>query len=212
MLNRLKDLALGMFFSLFVVGVLLVAAKRPAGHPAELLEPPTPRLLRVHITGAVVNPGVYALAPGSIVQEALAAAGGASARADLARLNLAQTVVDGMALVIPEMPPTPTNPPPTRTPAPTVTVGPSTPSLTPAPTATLAPQPTAAPAAVGGKININTATLAELETLPRIGPALAQRIIDYRTTNGPFTSIEQINNVRGIGDVISNSKFGTFDD
>jgi competence protein ComEA len=59
--------------------------------------------------------------------------------------------------------------------------------------------PTAAEVVSGGLININTATLAELDSLPRIGPAIAQRIIDYRTTNGPFSSIEQIMNVSGIG-------------
>ncbi|MCS6911025.1 MAG: ComEA family DNA-binding protein, partial [Anaerolineales bacterium] len=84
------------------------------------------------------------------------------------------------------------------------TVGPGTPSPTPPPTAaaTETPVPSrsgSSPPVAGTKININTATLAELDTLPRIGPVIAQRIIDYRTANGPFRRIEDIQNVRGIG-------------
>jgi competence protein ComEA len=83
-----------------------------------------------------------------------------------------------------------------------VTVGPGTPSPSPAPSETETPLPSRGGAGIpvaGGKVNINTATAAELETLPRIGPAMAQRIIEYRTANGPFPSIEAIQNVKGIG-------------
>jgi competence protein ComEA len=191
----------GLLFGLFATGVLLVVARRPPGHPVQLLEPPTPVPLRVHVTGAVVNPGVYALPSGSIVQDALDAAGGTAARADVSGLNLAQVLNDGDQVRVPERVPTSTPAPtraPTATPPPTVTVGPGTPSPTPPPTAT--PEPTSSGQTVpGGQVNINTATLAELEILPRIGPAIAQRIIDYRTQNGPFNTIEEIMNVRGIG-------------
>ena len=188
---------------LLVTGVVLVVGRRPPGQAVVLHDPPTPIPLRIHVTGAVVNPGVYALPRDSIVQEAIEAAGGLTTRADTRNLNLAQALVDGDQINILELPPTATltpTPRPTNTLAPTITVGPGTPTPTPAATDTPTGVPTSIEVvAAGGLININTATVAELDTLPRIGPAIAQRIIDYRTTNGPFSSIEQIMNVSGIG-------------
>ncbi len=205
MQGRLQQLALigyGLLLGLLITGILLVMGRRPPGQAVVLRDPPTPIPLRIHVTGAVVNPGVYTLPRGSIVQDAISAAGGLTPRADTRALNLAQAVLDGDQINILALPPTATltpTPRPTDTPAPTITVGPGTSTPTPAFTTTLAPVPTSASVVTGGLININTATLAELETLPRIGPAIAQRIIDYRTANGPFTSIEQIMNVKGIG-------------
>jgi competence protein ComEA len=183
---------------LLATGVLFVVARRPPGSPVRLLPPPTQAPVRAYVLGAVQSPGVYPLPRGSIVQDALNAAGGPTRNADVSQLNLAQVVKDGDRIDVPEVPPTA---PPTLTPVPTVTVGPGTPSPTPADTPTSPPVPTTSrtQAASGAKININTATLAELDQLPRIGPAIAQRIIDYRTTNGPFGRIEDIMNVRGIG-------------
>ena len=198
MLGRYRQFLYGLLLSLLVTGALLVVSRRPPGHPVQLLEPPTPLPLRVHVTGGVAQPGVYALPRGSIWQDAISAAGGPTALADLNHVNLAQAIVDGDQIVVPELTPTATPRPPTSTPIPTVTVGPGTPSPTPRPTDTPAPASTAAPPA-GAKININTATAAELEALPRIGPAIAQRIIDYRTEHGPFTTIEEIMDVTGIG-------------
>jgi competence protein ComEA len=205
MQGRFQQLALigyGLLLGLLAAGVLLVVGKRPPGQAVVLRDPPTPIPLRIHVTGAVAAPGVYALPRGSIVQDAIDAAGGHAANADTRSLNLAQALVDGDQINVPQLPPTATitpTPRPTHTPAPTITVGPGTSSPTPEPTATLVSAPTSASSSTGGLININTATLAELETLPRIGPTIAQRIIDYRTANGPFTSIEQIMNVKGIG-------------
>lgn len=188
----------GLGLALAVTGILLVAARRPPRQPVTLAEAPTPAPVRVYVLGAVKTPGVYPLLRGSIVEDALKAAGGALPNADLRGLNLAQVLQDGDRVEVPEFPPTPTPPPPT------VTVGPGTPSPTPLPTtaATETPVPSRSGPSLpvaGAKININTATLAELDTLPRIGPAIAQRIIDYRTANGPFRRIEDIQNVRGIG-------------
>jgi competence protein ComEA len=181
--------------ALAAVGVLLVAARRPAGQAITLAQPPTETPLRVHVTGAVQNNGVYELPRGSVVQDALTAAGGPLANADVSGLNLAEPLIDGRKIAVPEILPTATPVPPTAT------VGPGTPTLTPPPepTATQPPSRSSGGVTVSGKVNINTATVAQLDTLPRIGPAIAQRIIDYRTTNGPFQTIEEIQNVRGIG-------------
>ena len=126
---------------------------------------------------------MYHLPPNSIVQDALAAAGGASAQADLSTLNLAHLLHDGDQVVVPARAPT----------APASTAG--------APTAAANSAGTAV-APVTAPININTASEAELESLPHVGPALAQRIIDYRTTHGAFRAIEDITQVAGIGPAI----------
>lgn len=194
-----KTFLFGLCVGLLSVPLILILNQRQTSTPIALLPPLptiTPVPLRVHVSGAVNAPGVYQLPQQSIVQDAIDVAGGLTARADVSRLNLAGLLNDGQQLVIAELPPTP---------IPTPTVGPGTPTPTPEP-----PTPTVAsisspssgggqPGATGQLINLNTATQAELETLPRIGPAIAQRIIEYRTLNGPFTSIEQIMNVKGIG-------------
>ncbi|TEU14080.1 MAG: hypothetical protein E3J21_16915, partial [Anaerolineales bacterium] len=131
----------------------------------------------VYVSGAVAHPDVYELPYDSIVKDAIEAAGGPTGEADLNRINLARRVHDEEQIYMPrkgeESPPV--SPP----------SGPSLPSLS---------------SQGGDKVNINTATAEELGTLPGIGPTKAQSIIDYRTTNGPFQSIEDIKDVRGIGD------------
>jgi competence protein ComEA len=134
------------------------------------------------VRGAVNKPGVYALPPGSRVQDALNAAGGTQTLADLSMLNLARKVADGEQLLIPTRPP-------------------STPTAAriAADTPTSAPQTTPTGARL---INLNTATLADLDTLPGIGPTLAQRILDYRAQYGSFKTTADIKKVRGIGDTL----------
>ncbi|MFC5790305.1 ComEA family DNA-binding protein [Agromyces tardus] len=132
--------------------------------------------LLVHVLGAVAKPGLVELAPGSRVVDAVAAAGGFTTEADPAGVNLARPVVDGEQLVV-------------------RAVG------------EVAPPATASGgggggAAGDGKVHLNSADLAELDTLPRIGPALAQRIIDWREANGSFTSVDQLLDVAGIGDAV----------
>jgi competence protein ComEA len=116
---------------------------------------------------------VYPLPPDSIVKDALLAAGGATDDADLDRINLALPVADGQHVYVPRLG-----------------------------EVDLPVQPPSSQPATGSKININTADAATLESLPGIGPAIAQRIIDYRQANGPFAHIEDIKNVSGIGDGI----------
>jgi competence protein ComEA len=133
------------------------------------------------------------------VQEALAAAGGALPEADLAAVNLAAGVQSGDRIDVPVIPPTPA---PTRR----ATAQPTPPPGEPGPGATPIPRPQGgdAPAVVSGpveagKININTATAAEFERLPKIGPSIAQRIVEYRDAHGPFARIEDLQRVKGIG-------------
>jgi competence protein ComEA len=151
-----------------------------------LPEPPTPSPLRVHVTGAVAAPGVYQLPAGSIVQDAITAAGGPLAEADPNALNLARLLRDGDQVLVPLKP---------QAAAPAATLAPgATPAAgTPGTAAASVPTPS-------GPINLNTASAAELEALPGIGPALAQRIVEYRNAHGPFAAIEAIMDVPGIGE------------
>lgn len=128
----------------------------------------------VHILGAVNRPGLYELRDGARAVDAVAAAGGFVANADQAQLNLARFVADGEQIVVPVVGETPV--------------------------AASGGAPPGAPGAAGGKVNINTADAATLETLPRVGPAMSARIIAWRETNGRFTAIEDLMSVTGIGE------------
>jgi competence protein ComEA len=129
------------------------------------------------VSGAVQKPDVYTLLPGSIVKDAILAAGGADADADLGRINLAYPLGDGQQVYVPRQ-----------------GEGSLPDRLQPAPASILQP--------ASSRVNINAAGQAELETLPGIGPALATRILDYRQTHGSFQSIDEIVNVAGIGDAL----------
>jgi competence protein ComEA len=139
--------------------------------------PPAP--IVVYVSGAVNNPGVYALPQGARVNDAIEAAGGPTSEADLVHINLARRVYDEEQIHIHKYGESTLSP---------QTPGPGAPTDDPA-----------SQGDPGAKININTATMAELDELPGIGPGYAQRIIDYRESYGPFTSIEEIQNVPGIG-------------
>jgi len=177
--------ALGVVFGLLAAGVVTLASQPPRGHPIELLPPPTPVPIQVHISGAVQNPGLYALLPGSRVQDAIEAAGGLSDNADLSGLNLAAPLEDGSLIQISTLQPTI---------APTEQPLPSSRALV---LPVVEPPPTED--SETALININTASQAELETLSGIGPVTAQKIIDYRNANGPFAAIDEIQKVSGIG-------------
>ena len=131
----------------------------------------------VYLSGAVNKPGLYKLKPGSRVVDAIEAAGGLAAIADSHRVNLAQPIKDGMHIFVPStLPSVPAwaNPP--------------------------ANSSAAAASQTSDKISINTADKGELEKLPGIGPSLAERIVDYRQTNGPFHEIAEIKKVTGVGE------------
>jgi competence protein ComEA len=138
----------------------------------------------VHVAGAVKSPGVYHLAHGERLQDAIEAAGGATQDADIHRLNLAMRVQDGQRVYVPGG----SESAPPSVPAPSITDA--------AQLAEASPSPLASDAL----IDLNTATSEQLQTLPRIGPVMAQRIIEYRQTHGGFTSVEDLMNVKGIGE------------
>jgi competence protein ComEA len=129
----------------------------------------------VSVVGQVVRPGLVTLPAGSRVADALAAAGGLLPDADPAAVNAAALLTDGeqIAVGVPGAP------------APAGDTGSG-----------------AGAGRAGGLLPLNSATVADLDALPGIGPVLAQRIVDHRSANGPFTSVEQLDDVDGIGPAI----------
>ncbi len=177
-MKRWIDLALGILVGVVLSGIAVAVAAPPRGKPVTLLPPPptpTPAPLVVDVAGAVQRPGVYALPQGSRVRDAIQAAGGFRSDAAAEVVNQAAMVTDGLWIYVPFR----------HTPTPY--------AVTPTP----APLGTAVSAAA--RVNINTASVAQLETLPHIGPALAQRIVDYRTAHGPFRTVDDLVAVKGIG-------------
>ena len=133
---------------------------------------PSPEVMvLVDVAGWVREPGVYEFTEGARVIDAIDAAGGARPGAVLQALNLAAPLTDGTQILVPREG-----------------------------QEGVAPAPVTGGAVAGGLINVNTAAATELEELPGIGEVIAQRIIDYRTANGPFASVDELLDVSGIGD------------
>lgn len=158
--------------------------RRPQPEPIAILTPTsavlaTPAVVVVHVVGAVAHPGVYSLPAGSRLAQAVEAAGGLTTEADAAAINLADYARDGQQVYVPiqgaSPPPSPTS---------------DSQAIT---------RSSGAVAGADGLVNLNTATLAELDALPGIGPVYAQRILDYRQAHGPFTNPAQVMDVKGIG-------------
>ena len=161
------------------VAPVLIVAPDPTAAPLQV-----PPELRVNVSGAVMSPGVYEMSNGDRVMDAIAAAGGVQANADLASINLARRVQDESHYHIP-------------------LVGESSPPAPPKSSAPVSSSYAQSPAQSGSLstslIDLNTASAQELETLPNIGPVMAGRIIAHRDANGPFTSVDDVENVPGIG-------------
>jgi competence protein ComEA len=134
-------------------------------------------IVLVDVAGWVRSPGVYEFAEGARVIDAIEAAGGPRPGALLQALNLAAPLADGTQILVPRE---------GDQAAPPAAGG-------------------SVPGATGTLVNVNTASTADLEALPGIGEVIAQRIVDHRTANGPFTSVEQLLDVSGIGDSILES-------
>ena len=155
------------------------SAAIPGGMPA------TTGSVVVHVTGAVSRPGVVTLPPGSRVTDAINAVGGVSAEADTQQLNLARVLTDGEQIRVPR-------------------IGEVLPDPAPQPSGAASPGAGTAPGKSGGggasgTVNINTASATDLEKLPGIGKALAQRIVEYRDSHGPFATVDALTDVPGIG-------------
>jgi competence protein ComEA len=145
----------------------------------------------VYVSGEVVKPGVYVLTSAARVIDALLAAGGATNQADLVVVNLAAPLVDAAQVFIPRIGSTP------RVTLPRPHAGINLPTSGTSAGAGAGAGGGATSAA--GIVDINIATLSDLDALPGVGPSTAQAIIDYRVANGPYASIEGLLNVRGIG-------------
>ncbi len=175
----------GVLIGFILAGAVFLVTRTPAGNPIVLEPPPTKVPIEVQVIGGVARPGVYALPDGSRVQDAVDAAGGLLAGIDVSSINMAAKVQDGQQVQIPGGGPQALA---TKAGSPFTVIS--------------TPRPTATPSSQSDLIDINTATLAELESLPGIGPTLAQNIINYRNENGPFASPEELMNVDGIGPTI----------
>jgi competence protein ComEA len=137
-------------------------------------------MVTVHVVGEVQRPGVVELPTGSRVGDAVARAGGALRGGDLGAVNLARVLVDGEQIRVPK--------PGESVPAAGASGG------------TSGGDGGSASSTSDGLVNLNTATTAQLEELPGVGPVLAQRIVDWRTEHGRFTSVDELAEVSGIGE------------
>jgi competence protein ComEA len=140
--------------------------------------------LYVHVAGAVARPGLYRVAAGARVAAAIEMAGGTRRRADLTAVNLAARVEDGQQIVVPARASSRAPPAPARAPATGAAPG----------------SRGATPSMPGAQISLSAATLEQLDALDGIGPTLAQRILDYRDAHGGFRSVDELEEVEGIGE------------
>ncbi len=152
------------------------------GYAGATAGPTVGAVVVVHVVGEVRDPGLQRLPAGSRVSDAVAAAGGATRRADLAAVNLARLVVDGEQV---------------RVPAPGEAVAPSAGG---AGAGATGGGGAGTGGGAGGTVSLNGADPATLETLPGVGPVLAQRIVEWRTAHGGFTSVDELTEVSGIGE------------
>ena len=167
-------IAIGVLGGLLGAAVLMLFNSQPRGKPVSILPPPTAAPIVVQVSGAVAQPDIYSLPPGCRTRDAIDAAGGFLPEAYSDTLNLAAQLEDGDKILVPSL-----------------TQGESSNT-----TNREEPANNSIPMF---PVNINTASLEELKLLTDIGDVKAQAIIDYRESNGDFITIEQIQNVPGIG-------------
>ena len=172
-----QSVLLGILLGVLITAAILVTMRLSTGTSVTLPPITTPAPFLIQVDGAVLHPGLYTLPSGSRVQDAVAAAGGVSAESNTSSLNLAARLKDGVKVIVPfQVVANPTSPPDSK-------------ALN------------TAPAAPSFPIDLNTATLEQLDTLPGIGPTRAGDIIRYRDQHGGFQQIDELKEVRGIGEV-----------
>jgi competence protein ComEA len=169
-MKTVQILILGILIGLLAGALVLVVSSEPRGEAIKLVPPVTPSEILIYISGAINNPGVYRLAPDSRVEQAVEVAGGLSVDADTSHANLAARISDGDQVYIPK-------------------IGDAVNSA-----GEVAGNPLPSQ-----KVNINTATLEELDGIPGIGTVKAQSIITYRESHGVYISLDDLLNVPGIG-------------
>jgi competence protein ComEA len=172
-------IAAGCLALLLFVGSKLLARPQPSAGLAPPVAPPTqtaaaPTVVVIDVVGAVRRPGLYRLQQGARIADAVARAGGATTKADLALINLAAPLADGEQVVVPKR-------------------GAVAPPAVPSGVGGSAGVPSSGP------VHLSTATLEQLDSLPGIGPVTAQKILDYRQKHGAFTSADELDAVPGIG-------------
>lgn len=163
----------GAFVGISILSVIYAAANQPHGESITVQPAPTAAPLVIQVAGEVQQPGIYTLPHGTRVQDAVQAAGGFTTEANQSGVNLAARLRDGVKVVIPG------------------NFGSS---------AASEEESTPEAAEVNFPIDLNTATLEELDQLPGIGPSRAQDILDYREQQGGFSRVDEIKEVPGIGD------------
>ncbi len=173
-LTRLKVAALGLVVTVAVaIAVALTSSQRSPDLVLKIEPSEDQPGVTVYVGGAVRSPGLYSLDYGAHVSDALDAAGG-PVDAEISAVPMADKLKDGQEIFVPA----------------TAAVSPA-PEGSPSVASGAAPQST-------GRVNVNTAGAPELQSLPGIGSALSQRIIDYRMRNGPFSTLDDLAGVRGI--------------
>jgi competence protein ComEA len=177
--RRRALVAAGLLLAVLLIGSRLLSHGGSAASPPPPIPPPTaqvaapPARVVVHVVGAVRRPGLYRLAQGDRVADAVARAGGATRKADVSLVNLAALVSDGEQVIVPR-----------RGSAATGAGG------------------AAAPGGAGastGPVHLNGSTVEQLDALPGVGPVTAQKIVDYREKHGAFTSVDELDAISGIG-------------
>jgi len=173
---------------------------------SSIISTPVQVEIKVHVAGAVRKPGVYTLSTHARVIDAVRAAGGATSSADLVRINLAQVLVDTEQVFIPSrgrrrpnVTVAPRLKPNTSLIVPITALPPNIPTFVPVTSMPIQSSTSPTETSAGSKVNINTATAAQLDLLPGVGPATAKAIMYYRSKKGPFVKVEDLMNVPGIG-------------